>query len=111
MEITSLPEEFVEVQIGAESYPVPAAIDDKSSLADILAFARKQGASDVHITPNNPIFLRKFSHLVSTNSAPLSVQRIEEMLKAEIPKNLFEEFQDTGDLEYVHTVKGSGRFR
>ena len=107
----SLPEEFLETLTGDDSYKIPPAITSKSSLADILAFARAQGASDVHITANNPISLRKFSVLNQVSNEPLGVQRIEEMLKAEIPEKQFEEFQNCGDLEYVHTVPGSGRFR
>ena len=107
MELTSLPAEFIETPIGDKPYPVPETLTNKASLSDILAYARANGVSDVHITTNNPIALRKFSKLTSTGSEPMTPQRIEELLKNEIPAPKFEEFQNHGDLEFVLTVPGS----
>lgn len=91
--------------------PAPKSIDQNSSLADILVFARLLGASDVHITPNNPVVFRKNTFLIPSQSGLMQVQRIESILKAELPAKLFEGFEKSGDLEFVHTIKGIGRYR
>ena len=108
---SSLPQKSSDDAFPQTPYPVPAAVSAKSSLADILAWTRQQRASDVHITPNNPVFLRKFSYLTPATSDGVLVKQIQEMLENEIPPEQLEEFQKRGDLEFVHTVKGSGRYR
>ena len=41
----------------------------------------------------------------------LNADQISHLISSALPKNLLDRFEQTGDAEYVHTIKGYGRFR
>ncbi len=96
---------------GLPNILVPKQITTATPLEEILAFARKENASDVHLVPNNPVIFRKFGHLVNMTTDVLSDKQIRYMLIKCLPTKIIEIFDTTGDIEYVHTITGYGRFR
>lgn len=111
-EIKSLPSEFVGLTgKGTPTIVPPAELTQHTSLNEILVFARKENASDVHLSSGKPIIFRQYSRLKSVSTDSLSEDRINSLLKAALPPDTFKHIEETGDGEYVHTITGYGRFR
>ena len=96
---------------GPAQFPVPTQISISNSLNEILAFARHLNASDVHLGASKPIIFRQFSQLKNMTSEILDAEKISSLISSSLPKEVLEEFEETGDVEYVHTIDGYGRFR
>ena len=63
--MNKLPEKFIqETGTGEINLKIPIQITAENSLDEILAFARSQEASDVHLCVHNPIVIRKFGKLL-----------------------------------------------
>jgi len=90
---------------------IPSQITPHSSLNEILAFARNKKANDVHLGSLKPIIFRQFSQLVTMTSEALNENQIRHLITTAVPKNVLNHFEKTGDVEYVHTINGYGRFR
>ena len=107
-----LPREFVDsAGNGVCSFPIPPQLTVNHALNEILVFARAQEASDVHLSVNNPIVFRKFSHLQPQTSNVMSKEKIMGLIEKTFPPHLISEFLKTGDSEFVHVIEGAGRFR
>jgi twitching motility protein PilT len=96
---------------GNPDFQVPSKIGPSSSLNEILAFARHQKASDVHLGAQKPVIFRQFGHLKNITAENFNAEHINSLISAALPENVLDQFEDTGDAEYVHTIKGYGRFR
>ncbi len=96
---------------GKAEIKAPAAVGGACSLNEVLAYARQNTASDVHIGPLKPILLRKFGVLKSISTEALSAEQVKKMISEALPLKVLEHFESTGDAEYVHTIAGWGRFR
>ncbi|MBP6342999.1 MAG: PilT/PilU family type 4a pilus ATPase [Candidatus Omnitrophica bacterium] len=107
-----LPKEFVgHAGQGAASVLPPPALTTGNSLNEILVFARYNKVSDVHLCSKNPIIFRKFGSLKAMTENALTPERVQAMIKEGIKPELVAEFEQRGDLEFVHTIGGAGRFR
>ncbi len=107
-----LPDTFVGITgAGTPSFQPPSRISPLNSLDEILAYARHKKASDVHLTAERPIIFRQFGKLENITAEKISATQIHMLLNAGIPKDLMAEFEKNGDMEYVHTIPGYGRFR
>ena len=107
-----LPREFVgQTGQGAASILPPPALTPNNSLNEILMYARYNKVSDVHICSKNPIIFRRFGALKPATEAVLTPERVEAMVKEALKPELVAEFEKHGDLEFVHTLGGGGRFR
>ena len=107
-----LPKEFVgQTGQGAASILPPPALSVNNSLNEILVYARYNKISDVHLCSKNPIIFRKFGSLKAMTENALTSERIQAMVKEAIKPELVAEFEKHGDLEFVHTIGGAGRFR
>ena len=108
----SLPINFVGMTgRGDPEFQAPLKININNSLNEILAYARQQNASDVHLGALKPIIFRQVGQLKNVTSEALDAELISTLISSAIPKDVLEEFERTGDAEYVHTIKGYGRFR
>jgi twitching motility protein PilT len=96
---------------GNPDLKVPSQLGPQSSLNEILAFARHQKASDVHLGALKPVIFRQFGQLKSITAETLNAQQISGLITAALPKGVMGRFEKTGDAEYVHTINGFGRFR
>lgn len=107
-----LPQHFLGTTGAGEcSIAVPSQLTIKNSLNEILVFARKMSASDVHLCVNNPIFFRKAGRITTHSNEKLSAQRIESIIQEALEPQSLSEFKSKGDLEFVYTLQGAGRFR
>lgn len=93
-----------------EFTPIDTITED-CSLFQILELARRVGASDVHLSVNNPVIFRQFSRLVNFSEFKLTQAQIETIILKDIPSAQLEDFYSVGDYEMVLTVQGAGRFR
>ncbi len=110
--LQQLPEDFLEpVGSGECSISSPTQLSVENSLDEIFVFARQQQASDIHISANNPIILRKFSKLIPVTEAKISKERIQKIIEEGVGQKLLSEFLECGDLEFVHSINGAGRYR
>jgi twitching motility protein PilT len=110
--ITALPSEFVgHTGRGASTITPPAELTQHSSLNDILIFARKENASDVHLSAQKPVIFRQYTRLKNITTDIFGADRIESLIKAALPPDTFKKIEDSGDGEHVHTIAGYGRFR
>ncbi len=82
-----------------------------SSLNDILAAARREKASDVHLSAQNPLIFRVNGQLKIMDPQPLSAEQVRTMISKDLPPELIQRFDAAGDAEYVHVIEGQGRFR
>ena len=89
----------------------PKHVSASNSLEEILAFARKENASDIHLIPNNPIVFRKFGKLINITTDPLTEKQIRYLILKCLPTKIVETLDLKGDVEYVYTLTGYGRFR
>jgi twitching motility protein PilT len=80
-------------------------------LAEILQAAVKHGASDVHIVPGRPPFLRINGRMRSLSAAAFSREDTERMILGALREDLVERFRREAELDTSFEVDGSGRFR
>lgn len=62
-EAETLPDRF-EIESGEGAVSVPDQLSAESSLVQILAYARKRGASDVYLSESSPAYMRAFGKMV-----------------------------------------------
>lgn len=77
----------------------------------ILILARQQGASDIHISANNPLIFRRQSQLITISQEILSPKKVQDLIQNTLPAEIVKVFDTTGDAEFVHSIEGHGRFR
>jgi len=90
---------------------VPEQITPQNNLNEILLYARNNVISDVHIMPFAPITVRRYTSLMPIGEEKVTPERIEALLLESLPSNRMAEFQKDGDVEFVYTIKGGGRYR
>jgi len=96
---------------GKTEMAIPSQVGVHSSLNEILVFARKENASDVHLGALKPIIFRQFGRLKIITTEVLDAEQINNLISAALPKDLLDLFEKYGDAEYVHTINGYGRYR
>jgi twitching motility protein PilT len=82
-----------------------------NTLPEILAFARSIEASDVHLSPGNPVILRRYGILTRVTDSAMSADATERLIRSILSDNQIERFLESGDLEFVYTLPHNGRFR
>ncbi len=112
MEMKILPQEFLQ-SLGSEQDKLGGVLTPfiPSMLDEILLLARRQKASDVHLSAGAPVVLRRFGVLKQVTTERLPAERLSAMLEEMLPRDKWQALKMTGDLEYVHTIPGAGRFR
>ncbi len=107
-----LPEEFLEeTGEGICTVQCPAKVAPGLTLEEVLVFARRDKASDVHICSGAPVMFRKAGVLKAVTEERFNGDQIAVMLQAAMPSVKWEQAKLTGDTEYVHAIPGAGRFR
>ncbi len=91
--------------------PIPEQITPQNSLNEILLWARNNTISDIHIMPFAPITARRFTKLIPIGTEQFAPERIESILLETLPAKRMVEFQKDGDVEFVYTITGGGRYR
>ena len=107
-----LPENFIGTTgIGNLNVSIPRSLQTSNSLEEIFCFARKMNASDIHLCPGTPIMFRQFGSLVKVTDQVLEQRQIENLIRSTFRSELVEKFLDQGDIEFIHTIEGGGRYR
>lgn len=107
-----LPREFVGTTgEGDCAITPPNKLSLENSLDEILIFARRIKATDVHFCVNNPVILRVFGSLRLGTQEKLTADINEKLIKSCLTDNQLSEFLDKGDLQTVYVIPGAGRFR
>lgn len=81
------------------------------SLKDILRYARMIEASDVHLSVNAPLLVRRFGSLVPISPEPVPPEQTEKLIRAILDHDRQQQFERSGDLEFVHELSGGDRYR
>ena len=97
--------------LGQLSLSIPRTLSANNTLDEMLLNARQVGASDIMLSPDKPILLRRFGQLVPANQDPLSEADVARVVEQGLPADLMDQFRRTGDLEYAYSIEGGGRFR
>ncbi len=80
-------------------------------LTEILQAAVKHGASDVHIVPGRPPFLRINGTMRSLSVDAFSKEETERMILGALREELVEKFRRETELDTSYEADGTGRFR
>ena len=107
----ALPDSFA-VESGEGDVEIPEKISVENSLAQILAFARKFGATDVLLSEKFPIAFRVFGNMVHANDAPFDATRLSELL-AEAKSGFADGYETLCGVDFSKSVSlpGAGRSR
>jgi len=97
--------------IGELSIAIPETISPDNSLAEILLFARHYLISDVHLIPDAPITMRQYGKLIPVSDVKFTARAIEKTLMDGLPATEMDSFIKSGDVEFVYSIPGGGRYR
>jgi len=93
--------------------PSPAATEQGPafSLNDLLIYAAKQQASDLHLKPMRPPLVRINGKLIPIKTEPLKPQDLEKMLLPILNRPQREKFDMVQSVDFGYGVPGVARFR
>jgi twitching motility protein PilT len=80
-------------------------------LIDLILYAAKKGSSDLHVSVGLKPRIRVDSQLVDTEFAELTKQDLEDFINEIIPKDRYEDFKKTKELDFSFGHPEIGRFR
>lgn len=107
----ALPDSFA-VESGEGDIEIPKELSAENSLAQILAFARKLGATDVYLSENFPITFRIFGNMTPVNDAPFDATRLSGLL-AEAKTGFADGYEPLTGVDFSKScsLPGAGRSR
>ncbi len=77
----------------------------------LLAFAREAGASDLHVTPNEPPFLRVHGVLSRVEMKPLSRAQVDDLVEELLDPARKPILEARGAVDFCYAIAGVGRYR
>lgn len=80
-------------------------------IAELLAFTKQQGASDLHLSAGLPPLIRLHGSLRRLKMNPLSREELRRMLYAILSEEQRKRFEKDLELDFSHSVDGIARFR
>ena len=89
----------------------PQQITEDTTLNELLVGARENDVSDVHLCCTSPVLFRQYGQLLPLTEWLLTPEQLLKMIGDQIDPALLAEFEKTGDVEFMHTIPGAGRFR
>ncbi|MBF0593431.1 MAG: PilT/PilU family type 4a pilus ATPase [Candidatus Omnitrophica bacterium] len=81
------------------------------ALEALLTTARAQNISDIHLTSGAPMMTRRFCRFQQAGPQELSHDQLTRIIKRGVPPEFLKQAMEVGDVEYVHEIPGSGRYR
>ena len=81
------------------------------TINDLLAQARKIGASDLHVAAGAEAKCRVHGELRKITREPLSAADTAELIMPMVPERLRASLDETGEADFSHAIPGNGRFR
>src|SRR5437870_4761654 len=101
--------------IGSVTVQTPTAATTEQgpafSLNDLLIYAAKQQASDLHLKPMRPPLVRIHGKLVPIKTEPLKPADLEKMLLPILNRPQREKFDTVQSVDFGYGVPGVARFR
>ncbi len=97
--------------LGEGSRLPPDKVDAGSTWEEILLFGRACGATDLHLSSQRPLLLRYHGSLRPANEGQFPAEAVEKLLASALAPDEWGRFNAKGDLEFVYTLPGAGRFR
>ncbi len=80
-------------------------------ITDLLIFTQKNKASDLHLSTNNPPYLRIFGEMVPYKMAPLSTDDIKQMLYSIMTEQQRSDYERDLELDFAISFGEEMRFR
>ena len=80
-------------------------------IQDILTLAQENKASDIHISPGNPVMLRIDGDLEPFGEQKLMPNDIDEMLRPLMSNKELNHLEEVGELDFAFSVPGFSRIR
>ncbi|MDY3922377.1 MAG: ATPase, T2SS/T4P/T4SS family [Hallerella porci] len=107
----ALPDRF-EIESGEGSITPPEQLTTENSLAEILAFARKYGATDVYLSKTSPIAMRICGMLGYVNDKPYEASQLSRLL-AEAKAGFADGYEPVVGQDFSKSIAipGTGRNR
>jgi twitching motility protein PilT len=101
----------IRVQSSGAELQVPETVGPHTGWDELLAFARKHDAADLHLSAGNPILLRRYGALQAATQMPMEQASLRAWVEKALTPEQLERFEAKGDLELIYTLKGWGRYR
>ena len=86
-------------------------VSTKPTMEVLLRLVVEQGATDLHLSANQPPHLRMDDRLTPTEHAPLSGDDVKELAYSLISPDKVERFERWKELDFAFSVEGLARFR
>jgi twitching motility protein PilT len=83
----------------------------KKPVDRLLAMVREQGASDLHITVDEPPFIRVNGEMVRMDMKPLNAQQTEQIVLSLLNERNMRRLMDGGEADLCYAVPEVGRYR
>ncbi|OAV00128.1 MULTISPECIES: type IV pilus twitching motility protein PilT [Moraxella] len=81
------------------------------NLKDLLVFAHNQGASDLHLSAQQPVMLRIDGNLLPMDITPIDTDSIMQMLRLVMDDTDYRQWQHNLEHDFVLSLDGIARFR
>jgi twitching motility protein PilT len=90
---------------------IPTEVKLTDTILDMLEFTRQFDASDLHISVQNPVIVRKYGKLLRITDDTLTAEMTQNYVRQILSDEQLEIFTKNGDFEFVYENENSGRFR
>lgn len=81
------------------------------TIENALTLAKQKDASDIHISPGNPLMLRIDGELIPQSEFILKPKEINEILRPVMTDEQFAQLEEIGELDFAFSVPGFSRIR
>jgi twitching motility protein PilT len=89
----------------------PETVGPDTGWDELLAFARRCDAADLHLSAGNPILLRRYGSLQAATQAAMEQPSLRAWVTSALTAEQMARFDSKGDLELIYTLDGWGRYR
>ncbi|MEO6097736.1 MAG: PilT/PilU family type 4a pilus ATPase [Fibrobacteria bacterium] len=89
----------------------PETVGGDTAWDELLAFARRYDAADLHLSAGNPILLRRYGSLQAVTQTAMEQTSLRAWVEAALTAEQMDAFEAKGDLELIYTLEGWGRYR
>jgi twitching motility protein PilT len=84
---------------------------DLPDIRELFRYARSIDASDIHLSVNNPVIVRRYGVLTPIGESIITPDYMHAQIRILLKENQFDTFRENGDLECVVDIENAGRFR
>ena len=103
----------IKLESGDDTSPTEGSgyTGDLPDIRELFRYARSIDASDIHLSVNNPVIVRRYGVLVPTGDSIITPEYMHAQIRILLKENQFDAFRESGDLECVVDIENAGRFR